>query len=298
MAFNFEAGISAAGDAVSKTAGVFMAETLRSELEQQKIVLADTLAGKREELQRQHQSGEADKQRGWQSGEHDKDRTFKGEEGKLDRENRLATTNISAGASIAGARLASETQKEIHRDDREARAKEHDKTLQASIDAATKIQIGDDGTAYSINPITKKVEPFKVDGETLKFRDPDVAKAQVELIKTKSAQLTDLSRTYGPQVQSLETSIRALQTKMIPGDKEALREIGDAQARLRALQERWDGERAPLIHELNEMGRSFATKGKVAVPPGQGGRPPLTDLIKIPGMTAPSVAPGLINTPE
>lgn len=296
MAFDVGAGLSAAGAAVADTAKTFVAENIRAELEQQKILLADQLAGAREEKQRVFTAGESEKQRTWHSGESQKDRDFKGEEGRLDRESRLATTSMSAGASIRAAEIGRDTQLEISKRGLEARATEHDKTLQAAIDAATKIQIGEDGTAYAVNPITKKVEPFKLGDEVLKFRDPDVAKAQVELIKAKTAQLRDITSTHVPQIQALEASIRSMQKNLIPGDKGGQRELEEAQARLKGLQEKFDAEKAPIMYELNEYARQFANKGKMTPPASGGGRPPLSDLITIPGQQ-PQRQPGLIDTP-
>ncbi len=286
MRFDVGAGVAAMGETVAKTAGAMTLEAQRASLQRESLILADQLAGERESKGRKEQHGYTiatlDKQQGFQAGEND-----------LNRKNSLATAGISAGASMANARLAADTQILVTNANIKARAEEHQKTIDASIQSASRIQIGDDGTAYSVNPITQKVEPFKLGDDVLKFRDPDVAKAQVELIKVKTAQLNDITRTYLPQIKGLEDTIRKMQTDpLTKADKTAQKELAEAQVALKTLQERFDAEKAPIMHELNEMGRSFAAKGKVAVPSGPGGRRPLSDLITIPGAKPPAAMPG------
>jgi len=285
MRFDVGAGLAAMGETVGRVAGAMTLEAQKADLQRQTLILADQMAGERESRGRKEQHG-------YTLETLDKQQTFQSGENEANRKNSLATAGISAGASMSNARLAAETQKEISAAGLKARSEEHDKTLAATIQSAAKIQIGDDGTAYSVNPATNKVEPFKIEGEPLKFRDPDVAKAQVELLKTKSTQLRDITQTYLPQIQSLETTVRELTSKMIPGDKGAQKELSEAQARLKALQDRLESEKAPLMHEMNEIARTFAAKGKVASPPGAGGRPSLNDLIRVPGAKPPSGMPG------
>lgn len=95
MAFDFSNGISTAGAAVAKSAGDAMLEAQKGELEQEKVKLADQLAGVREE-----------KQRGFLAGESEKERGFKGGESALDRANRERTAQISADASVSSAGIS------------------------------------------------------------------------------------------------------------------------------------------------------------------------------------------------
>lgn len=101
MAFNIGAGLARMGADMSKTLGAMTLEEQRAQLEEKKIKMADELATARDDKNRAHQSGEAEKQR-----------TFAGGENKLDRESRemisrdsnrtsLAVAGINAGSAAA-----------------------------------------------------------------------------------------------------------------------------------------------------------------------------------------------------
>lgn len=101
MAFDFGAGASAAGAAVSKTAGDYLTDSHRADLDMQKVQLADELAGKREDKQNQFAAGENEKQR-----------TFASGEGILNRKSEEARTSTTAGATLGAASI----QAAAHRD--------------------------------------------------------------------------------------------------------------------------------------------------------------------------------------
>lgn len=92
MAFDIGAGLSEAGKGIAQTAQAYTLESQKAELEQQKVVLADQLAGAREE-----------KQRGFLSGESEKERGFKSSEGLLNRTSEEKRTAMSTQATVAAA---------------------------------------------------------------------------------------------------------------------------------------------------------------------------------------------------
>lgn len=98
---DFAAGLSAAGNAVSKMAGELTLANQREEAEKAKILLADELAGRREATNRE-----------WQGGENEKTRTHQASEGLLNRQTQERTASISAGATLGAARLRAEVDRE------------------------------------------------------------------------------------------------------------------------------------------------------------------------------------------
>lgn len=257
-------GLSELGKVVSQTAQASLLESQRADFDRQKIELADQLAGAREE-----------KGRAFQTSERIGKQQFEGAENEKTRATTLEGHRISAAASMASSGAHLQGVRE---------------TIAASIQGAAKVQIGDGGEAFTVNPVTKEVAPLKgPDGQQLKFRDPDVAKAQLELIKTKTTQLTDITRTYVPQIQALESSLRALKTGPMAITEESKRQAADTETRLKALQERFESEKAPLIRDLNAYGDALIVKGKLQTPgQGTGQLPPLSSFN--PGGT------GTINT--
>lgn len=108
MAFDVSRGLAAMGGAVDKMAGDTMLDLQRAELQKQAAILANDLATERESKGRAEAHGYAMETLG-------KQQEFQAGENKADRENRLATTNISAGASIAVANTQRQTQLDLQR---------------------------------------------------------------------------------------------------------------------------------------------------------------------------------------
>jgi hypothetical protein len=279
--FDVGAGLAKVGEAVGQVATVAVIDAQRAELEKQRLQLADELARGRDSEQRAFVSGEREKTQAFQGGESEKDRAFRASEGEKNRASEERRTGMSTGATLTAAQMQINFRRE-----------ELDKTLAANREAATKLQIGEDGVAYAVNPISQKVEPLKLDGQPLKFRDPDQAKAQTEMIRTYSTQLTDLSRAYVPQITALEATVRKLQTDdMTSVDPQAKKDLERSQAELKALRERYEQERLPLVNKLNQIGSQLGAKAKIggASSSGPSGLPPITDFIRKPK--------GLIDTP-
>lgn len=324
MVFNIGNGLSEMGKSVAQTAQAYTLEAQKAELETQRLKLANDLAMERESVGRretaQFAEAAAEKQRGWQSGENLADRTLRETMAAENNRTAITTAGISAGASryavdqrtkeansrlefekevFANNKTEAEEKRKFEREVFENRKAEHTKGLEAQYDALTKVQIGDDGTAYTVNPATGKVTPLKVDGEPLKFRDPDVAKAQHEMARLKISQLNDLTRTYTPQLEGLEESIRKLSTDpMAAVDTEKKQALAEAQGRLKALTERYAAERAPIVADLNRYSRAFESKGKVGEQSPTGGAK-LSDFDRGPQAGpsgAPAAGPGVINS--
>lgn len=263
--FDVGAGLAKAGEMVGQVAMVGAIVQQRAALERQRLELANELAGQRESAGRQEEAAlrgaENEKQRGFLAGENEKNRASE--------ERR---TGMSTGATLAAARMQIE-----------ARREETEKVIAAKREAATELQIGEDGVAYAVNPISRQVERLKIDGQPLKSRDRDQAKAQTEMIRTYATQLSDLSRSYVPQINALEATVRTLEKDPLAKvDPQAKRELERAQAEVKALRERYEEERLPLINKLNQIGVSLGAKAKIGSSAPTGARP-LSDFIRKPG---------------
>lgn len=338
MAFDIGAGLAEAGKAVAQTAGTYLLESQKADLEKEKLVLADQLAGAREE-----------KQRGFVTSERVATQDFTGGENEKTRANSLAVANIgleghkiSAGATVAAAqigaserRYATDKQFDAHKLDVEERRYTTDKTaeanketiaerryatdktfeghkytideqIKAGVIGASKLSIGDNGEAFSVNPVTKEVTPLKgADGTPLKFRDPDVAKAQGALIATKTNELQSLNRIYVPQIIALENDIAKLQGGSSAMLNETKQQISEMKGRLKTIRDQFENDRAPLVRDLNAYGEALITKGGLGGS-GAGTRTGVPDpaefdrRLKRPAPVTGGVSPdkpGLINRP-
>ncbi len=95
MAFDIGAGLSEAGKSVAQTAQAYTLEAQKADLEKEKVLLADQLAGVREEKGRAHQTSERVATQTFQGGENEKTRT---------NQAHVQAAGIGAGATIAAAR--------------------------------------------------------------------------------------------------------------------------------------------------------------------------------------------------
>lgn len=242
MAFNVGAGLAAMGESVAKYAGAMGLEAQRAELQRESLTLANELATERESKGRKEQHGYSMETLGKQQ-EFDKWRVETTEAGAN------ARNAASTGASLEAARIG---------------ASNVDKQIAATLQAAAKPHIDNEGNVFSINVATGKVEPLKApDGQPLTGRDPEVAKAMTEVVKAKTAQLRDLTSTYVPQIQALETTLRKLESDPLTAhDKTAQQELAATKARMKALQDRFNAEKAPITRELDEYGRWLKSKSK------------------------------------
>lgn len=204
-------------------------------------------------------------------------------------EDRATIALARGGASEAKDALALRERRRESEASLAERRKEHEATLDQNVKAAAKLQIGDEGAGYVINPVTKAVEPLMIDGKPLKFRDPDEAKRQTELIRTYAEIIKSAERSYMPEILSTEATVRKLMADpMASVDKEKLRELSDAKIKIKLLRERYDDERAEPLARLKQLGAQLTGKSPLmSSGTGAPGTPPLSELIKIPGLSAP-----------
>lgn len=278
MAFDIGNGLASAGAAVADTAGKYTLEAQKGELENQKIMLADQLAGKREETQRGFLAGESEKERGSREKISGETNATHIEAAKIGLQGHLA----SAGATLEGAR--------IH-------ANSVEKQIAAENARSTAIQMNDDGTSSIVNKVTGKVDPLLgPDGQPMRFKDPDLAKAQLEAVRTTSTQLGDLQRKYQTDVTGPRQSLlQAQKDPMLIGPEKA-KAIADAKAEVDRIEKQYAPDFLRLNSRLDTLAESLGTKAKIA-PTSTGGRPPLSDFSKPPAVTATPTSPSLVSTP-
>lgn len=154
------------------------------------------------------------------------------------------------------------------------RWQEHERTIEFNTKKAADIKIGEGGVAYALNAITMKVEPFTIDGQTMKFNDPEQAKARTALIQSLTTQLTDVSRSYMPEILSTETTVRTLmKDSMTSVDKEKQRELEEAKVKVKTLRDQYDSERKPILSRLNQIGGQLLGKSNLGLVPEEAPKP-------------------------
>ncbi len=104
MAFDIGAGLSEAGKSVAQTAQAYTLEAQKADLEKEKVLLADQLAGVREEKGRAHQTSERVATQTFQGGENEKTRTNQVDIANIGAKAHVQAAGIGAGATIAAAR--------------------------------------------------------------------------------------------------------------------------------------------------------------------------------------------------
>lgn len=275
MAFSLMNGLSTAGTAVAATAGAYTLEAQKAEAETAKIQLADELAGKRQDKQNVFASEESGKERGSREKISGETNATHIEAAKIGLQGSLA----SAGATLEGAR--------IH-------ANSVEKQINAENSRASVIQMNDDGTSSLVNKVTGKVDPVVgPDGQPMKFKDPDLAKAQLEAVRTTSTQLADLQRKYQTDVTGPRQSMLQAQKDPMLFGEEKTKAVAAARAEVERVEKLYAPDFLRLNSRLDTLAESLGTKAKIA--PSTGNRPPLSDFNKTPPVTG-KPAPGLIDT--
>lgn len=115
--FDVGAGLAEMGKTVAQTASVALLETYKSDLDKDRLKLANELAMERESKGRKEAHGydmeKLDKTQAFQSGENEKE-----------RQNRITTTGMSVGGQLASTRMTIEARREEAALDRELRRAE------------------------------------------------------------------------------------------------------------------------------------------------------------------------------
>jgi hypothetical protein len=209
--FNVAAGLSQMGETVAKVTGAAALEQQKSGLETERLKLANQLAAERESKGRQEAHG-LDMQK------LDKTQTFTAGESEKDRANRLEATRISAGASVAAAKMQIDAmapvraaQIEAHRVETEGRKLDND--LKTSVSTAR-----------------KELEAATADGDPVRIK---AAQEKVSIYDEVSA-----FRTAQTKALSVDTDAKAqkLQAdKLITDRKEELLKVQNDPARTAEL---------------------------------------------------------------
>lgn len=105
-------GFAHMGESMSKWAGAASLDMLRSQSEEQRIRLADELAGARQEKQNAFTSSERKDTQTFTAGENEKQRALTASEGAANRASHEKTAAMSAAASMANAALSAQVQRE------------------------------------------------------------------------------------------------------------------------------------------------------------------------------------------
>ncbi len=103
MPFDIGAGLSEAGKSVAQTAQAYTLEAQKADLEKEKVLLADQLAGAREEKGRTFTTSERVATQTFQGGENEKTRTNQVDIANIGAKAHVQAAGIGAGATIAAA---------------------------------------------------------------------------------------------------------------------------------------------------------------------------------------------------
>lgn len=279
MVFDIGNGLSEMGKNIAQTAQAWTLEAQKADLEKEKVVLADQLAGAREEKHRGFLTSERESTQTFQSGENEKTRANHLDVAKIGLEGH----KISAGASIASANIHADTVM---------------KQIAAENARATAFQPNPDGTMSMVNKVDGKITPLvNADGTPAKFKDPDLAKAQLEAVRATSTQLSDLQRKYQTDVVGPRQALIAVQKDMTlvgPAKEQAIKAAREEVERVEKI---YKPEFDRLNGRLENLSNALIDKAGLQTPTVPPGSPTVVpDLNKY--LKPPTKAPtGMIDTP-
>lgn len=287
--FSVANGLSEMGKTVAQTAQAWTLEAQKAEEQRKAIELAEQLASQREDKRMAFQSGEAEKDRGWKTGEGDKERGSREKIASENNKTSLATAGISAGATITAAQIgaasrASETDKTLA-----AAAARHKETIDATIAGHAVPKINEDGTVSIINPARGTAQKLTDDeGNPVKLRDSERAKAQSDSIKALHDTLNSQTRLYEIEMRQAQAELKSIlegEGRIDPNSKA----VKEARQRINEIKDKYE----PQIQQQQAQMRSLITGllEQAKLPQASSGgdkRPPLSDLIKTPGQPKPA----------
>jgi hypothetical protein len=212
MAFDFGQGLSEMGKAVATTGG----ELVKADLEQQKITLADQLAGAREEKQRSFLTSERVATQQFTSGENTLQRANAKDIAMIGADAAVKSAGIHAGGAITAARIGAESQEkrqglelEAMRPVREAQVKAYDaETLGKTVAAESQKNIFESR------------------------KELDAALASGDQTQIKTAQMKNYAAEFSAKEEVQRASVYQAQAKLIENA------LAAAQARLVSIQEK------------------------------------------------------------
>lgn len=244
MAFDFGAGVSAAGAAVSEAAKGLTLESQKAELEKEKVILADQLAGKRDVAQREFLAGESALGRTHTSSENVLQRASAKEIAEIGLKGHLA----SAGATVAAAQLGYEG----HKYTADLNAKTQATLNETHLRLGQKIIPGENGTVAVLK--VGDTEPTLVknpDGTPFISPDPERTKGELLILNKAYDSKRDLLRDLSGKVSPLVSQINVLQK--VPTLTQTPEEKQQIKQQIEALQSEIDKEKELASRELTEV---------------------------------------------
>lgn len=269
MPFDLGAGLAAMGGSIAETAGRGALEIQRADLDRQRLLLADELQGKREvTMENMRQSG-AEKIVGLQ-GEKQKDVNHASSLDQIEAHGKELKQDTEAAVAKVKALATPDLLKAQHA------------ITAASAIPNLSVQIKDDGTAVTFNPLTGKTASIMDPGtgQPIKFQNPETSRA----IMAQTMSLRDIGSNLDRNYKAaLDTA------KVLSKD--------DSEAEQQKAISEVDKYYRPQLEEVNRQLLSLTTALGVKSGIGIGadvpkGAPPLSSFL------APKAAPsfqGLLN---
>lgn len=285
MVFDFSAGLSLMGEAVSKTAGAYTLEAQRAEAQKEMMVLADQMAGARDEKQRTFQSSERVAGQEFQSKEKGLDRTQAEKLAQLQADTAIRTAGISAGASTAN------TQANIA-----AQAADTDKKLAANkplVDAEVLAKTVETNAKNLVVEARKELQTARETGDAAKIKAAQQkefdatysSQAHVQQVSVYQAQ----AKILGDALQAAQTRLVAMQDPMKMATPEGKAMTQQLEAQVRTL----NGQYLAAVRQAED-----AMKNLPAYTPGSTTGPDLSKYLRTTPAPPTSQAPaGMINQP-
>lgn len=291
--FDISNGLSAAGGAVEKTAGAYTLEQQKADLESQKIVLADQLAGARQEKQNTFQTSERVATQGFTAGENVENRKSAKDIAQLSADAAVKAAGIHAGGTVTAAQIGATTAQAQMKQ----QADEFEKKLaqnQPLVDAEVLTKSIGNSNAKELSDARSAV------GEARKSGDPAQIKAAQQRVYdaeySAQAQVQQAS-VYQAQAKIAETAVTSLQTRLVA-----------LQDPMKAMNPETKALADSLTNQLKKAQTDYASAVRMAEdavknlpsynPPSAGTAAPDLSKYMKPSMTTPPAAPkGLIDTP-
>lgn len=276
--FDIGAGLAEMGKSMAQSASLALLEQQKSDNDTERLRLANELATERESRGRKEAHG-------YDMEKLDKTQQFTGTQNDLDRQNRITTAGIGAGATLSAAQMQINARREEAALDRKERASELDLRLKAQRDGNATVKINDDGTASYVNPADRTVAPvLGPDNQPVKFRDVDRAKAQAELLVTTRDQYREINTQYKTEMKQAQDQLNKAQesiTGRVDGDNDP--GVIAAKEAIKEIRNRFEPRINLLDQRYNAISQSLTEKSGVKVPgtaPGQGKK--LSDFDRTP----------------
>lgn len=214
MAFDVSAGLSSMGTAVAATAGAATLEAQKADLEMQKVKLADELAGKREETQRQFLTAERLSTQGFQSGENVLNRASAKDLAQIQADATVKAAGIHAGGTVAAANISAAASKYVV----DVGAQSTAKQIEMNLRLGQKVIPGENGTLAVLMPGESKPTPvLNPDGTPFKSVDPEALKAQSAILSGAYKDKQDLTHLLKIRTDPLVSQINVLTKSVLPG---------------------------------------------------------------------------------